>query len=62
MLEEVDRRILNRMQAEVPLAGRPFAAMGEELGVTEEEVMERVKRMKGGGGRARGTAADFGDF
>jgi siroheme decarboxylase len=55
MLDGIDKRILDRLQAEVPLVARPFAAVGEALRVTEEEVLERVARMKAGEGGKRGV-------
>lgn len=49
MLDELDRRILDRIQEEVPLVARPFDALGEELGVPGEEVLARVRRLRGEG-------------
>jgi len=41
-VDELDRRLLGRMQSDFPLVPRPFARLGEELGVSEGEVLERV--------------------
>ena len=45
-LDDADRRLLNRIQSDFPLTSRPFAAVGAELGLTEAEVLERVRRLK----------------
>lgn len=46
-LDIVDRRLLNVLQRDFPLTARPFAAIGERLGLPEEEVLARVRRLKG---------------
>ena len=45
-LDETDQRLLNLIQTAFPLASRPFAELGEELGETEQEVMQRYRRLK----------------
>lgn len=45
-LDEIDRRVLNRLQAGLPLEDRPFAALGEELGIDEKTLIERLSRLK----------------
>src|SRR3954464_1053759 len=42
-LTDSDRRLLNLLQSKFPLAERPFAAVAEEAGVTEREVLERTQ-------------------
>lgn len=44
-LDDLDRRILLRIQEEVPLSSRPFLELGREFGISEEEMVRRVKRM-----------------
>ena len=41
-LDATDRALLNRLQDGVPLVDRPFAAVGEELGLAEDDVLARV--------------------
>ena len=48
-LDPTDSAILNRIQSDFPITSRPFLAVAEELGLTEEEVLERVARLKAGG-------------
>jgi DNA-binding Lrp family transcriptional regulator len=45
-LEALDRELLNAVQWSFPLEPRPFAALGERLGITEPEVRARVARVK----------------
>ena len=37
-LEELDRELLNAVQWDFPLEPRPYAALGERLGLSEPEV------------------------
>jgi DNA-binding Lrp family transcriptional regulator len=48
-LDPTDSAILNRIQSDFPITSRPFLAVADELGITEEEVLERVARLKAGG-------------
>jgi siroheme decarboxylase len=48
-VDEVDRRILNLIQVDFPLASRPFQLVGERLGISEDEVIRRVKALKSSG-------------
>jgi DNA-binding Lrp family transcriptional regulator len=48
-MDELDKRILNRMQTRFPLVSRPFEAIARELGTTEAEVLARVSRLKESG-------------
>ncbi len=41
-----DREILNILQKGFPLEAAPFRAVGEEVGLPEEEVLRRVRRLR----------------
>jgi siroheme decarboxylase len=45
-MDEIDKNILNMMQEEFPLAARPYAGIGERVGVSEEEALARVRKAK----------------
>lgn len=46
-LDALDRRILDIIQTDFPLAPRPYAVLGERLGLPEEEVFARVRALRG---------------
>jgi DNA-binding Lrp family transcriptional regulator len=48
-MDAIDRQLIQRMQRDFPLVARPFAALAEQVGVTEAEVLERVARLKEAG-------------
>lgn len=48
-MDELDRTILNRIQSQFPLTPRPYAAIAQEVGTTEEVVLARVIRLKKSG-------------
>ncbi len=48
-MDDTDRAILNRIQSDFPLTTRPYAAIGEEFGLSEKEVLERLTRLKARG-------------
>lgn len=45
-IDEMDRRILDFAQSSFPICSRPYAEIGRELGMGEEEVFERIRRMR----------------
>jgi siroheme decarboxylase len=45
-MNPTDRAILNRIQSDFPITPRPFAAIADELGLTETEVLDRVTALK----------------
>lgn len=54
-LDALDAALINRLQGELPLVPRPFAAVAEELGCSEAELLERLHRLLG-----EGTLTRFG--
>jgi DNA-binding Lrp family transcriptional regulator len=45
-MDKTDRKLLDRLQADFPLVPRPFAAIGEELGLSEPEVIARAASLQ----------------
>ena len=45
-LDDTDKALLNRIQSDFPIAARPFAAIGSELGISEADVLDRIRRLK----------------
>ena len=45
-LDDTDRRILNSIQRRFPVTEAPFRALAEELNISEEEALERVRALK----------------
>ncbi|HZP93925.1 MAG TPA: AsnC family transcriptional regulator [Burkholderiales bacterium] len=54
-LDDLDRRILNRLQRGFPVSERPYLEMAQELGIGEEELIARLRSML-----AEGTLTRFG--
>ena len=45
-LDALDRRLLDIIQTDFPLAPRPYALLGDKLGISEQEALERVRALK----------------
>jgi DNA-binding Lrp family transcriptional regulator len=45
-MDDRDKRLLNVIQADFPLVSRPFQALGTQMDITGDEVMERVAALK----------------
>lgn len=45
-LDDIDRKILNRIQSDFPITPCPYETVAEELGLTEGEVITRLTRLK----------------
>lgn len=45
-MDEIDKKILNILQKEFPLTEQPFFVVAEKCGISEEEVINRVQRLK----------------
>jgi DNA-binding Lrp family transcriptional regulator len=46
MLDDLERRIIRHLQGDLPLTSRPFAVLASRAGISEEEVLERIKLQK----------------
>jgi len=46
ILSLLDRKLLDHLQRSFPLIERPFAQVGEQLGLAEREVLSRLKELK----------------
>lgn len=44
-MDEIDRRIINRLQGGFPLSERPYREAADWFGISEEELIERLQRM-----------------
>lgn len=44
--DPIDIKLLELMQATVPVAEHPFAELAQQIGVREEQIIERVQRLK----------------
>src|SRR3954469_3326388 len=47
-MDDLDKQLLNRIQSDFPLVARPFAELGLSLGLSEDEVVERMRALKAG--------------
>ena len=45
-IDEIDRAILNRIQSDFPIISRPYLSIAQNLHLSEEQVMKRLKRLK----------------
>jgi DNA-binding Lrp family transcriptional regulator len=48
-MDAMDRRLLNRIQSDFPIAKRPYQAIAEEMEIAEQEVIERLQRLRESG-------------
>jgi DNA-binding Lrp family transcriptional regulator len=45
-MDKIDREIIKYVQGDIPLVPRPFLALAQKLGLTEDEVVTRIRRLK----------------
>ena len=45
-MDNIDRELLNKIQAPFPMVDRPYQKLGEDVGVTEQEVINRLTELK----------------
>ena len=48
-IDDIDRALLNRIQSDFPVTPRPYRTIAGKLGLAEEDVVERVSRLKDAG-------------
>lgn len=46
LMDDTDKAILNRIQSDFPITSRPYRAIGDDLDITESEVIRRLVRLK----------------
>ena len=44
--DEIDKALLTEIQKQFPVEHRPFQSLGQRLGITEQQCLERVSRLK----------------
>jgi DNA-binding Lrp family transcriptional regulator len=49
MLDELDKRIISIMQEDFPLVPEPYLEIANQLGISEEELLQRLKQYKESG-------------
>ncbi len=45
-IDRIDKAILNEIQSNFPIVPEPFKELGKRLSIPEDEVIERIKRLK----------------
>jgi len=45
-MDKIDKAILNTIQSSFPLVSRPYQAIGQQIGISELEVFERIEELK----------------
>ena len=48
-MDTQDRRLLDIIQTNFPLVPRPYAELGKQLGISEEEALDRVRALRAAG-------------
>ncbi|MBF0225094.1 MAG: AsnC family transcriptional regulator [Desulfobacterales bacterium] len=44
--DDIDKKILNRIQSAFPITERPYLSIAKELGLSEKLVIEKIKNLK----------------
>lgn len=46
MIDDLDKKVISLIQGDLPLDSRPFAVMAKQIGITENEFVDRVLSLK----------------
>ena len=49
VMDDIDRTILNRIQSDFPLTSQPYQTIADKLGLSEDDVINRLSRLKKSG-------------
>ena len=44
-IDDIDKKIISIIQKDIPVSPRPFAIMADQIGITEDQFIERLKRL-----------------
>jgi len=44
-LDDIDRQLINIVQLDFPLDSRPFRTLGEQIGISEEDVIRHLRKL-----------------
>ncbi|MBG6147440.1 AsnC family transcriptional regulator [Roseibium album] len=48
-LSKLDRQLINRLQDDLPLVSNPFATIGDDLGLSEQDIVDKVRQLRDDG-------------
>lgn len=48
-MDSLDKQLITQLQSDFPVSSRPFAEIGDRLGISEDEVIERLTAIKESG-------------
>ena len=48
-MNKINQKLLNLIQSEFPLISKPYVGLGQNLDITEDEVIERIGQLKADG-------------
>jgi DNA-binding Lrp family transcriptional regulator len=48
-LSAIDKKILNRIQEDIPLVSQPFRALAKDIDISEEKLLQRIGELKNKG-------------
>ena len=60
-MDSTDRKIINRIQTHFPIDSRPYRKIGQDLNLTEDEIIRRVENLKRNG-IIRRIGGNFGPY